>query len=345
MKERGVRQWFGLGLMGCLSIAAAAALAHDPAEHLPQPWLADAAGAAATPTVPRPQQAPGQTLPLQATRRIAFETDESTWMGLDVSPRDGRLVFDLLGDMYTLDAAGGRAKAISGGLGFDSQPTFSPDGHWIAFVSDRSGAENLWRMRPDGRDAQQLTFGDDDTVLVSPAWTPDGSALYASRFRWSVNDYELWRHGLDGSERLVAPVRAEGAGSDQSTLGAVVSPYGRQLYAARRSGDKDSAELDLWSIVRRDLAIGKEETVLPVPGVAGRRPFPGPYFSPRLSPDGKQLAYATRQQGQTGLRLRTLATGEDRWIAFPIAHDRARRRAGRIWYRAMPSLAMDVRCC
>ncbi|MBD4134330.1 hypothetical protein GUH63_01260, partial [Xanthomonas citri pv. citri] len=82
---------------------------------------------------------------------------------------------------------------------------------------------------------------------VSPAWAPDGSALYASRFRWSVNDYELWRYGLDCSERLVAPVRAEGAGSEQSTLGAVVSPDGRQLYAARRSGDKDSAELELWS--------------------------------------------------------------------------------------------------
>ncbi|MCE4349463.1 amidohydrolase family protein [Xanthomonas hortorum pv. cynarae] len=338
MKERGVRQWFGLGLMGCLSIAAAAALAHDPAEHLPLPWLADAAGTAAAPSVPRPQQAPGQTLPLQATRRIAFETDEGTWMGLDVSPRDGRLVFDLLGDLYTLDADGGRAKAISRGLGFDSQPTFSPDGRWIAFVSDRSGAENLWRMRPDGRDAQQLTFGDDDTVLVSPAWAPDGSALYASRFRWSVNDYELWRYGLDCSERLVAPVRAEGAGSEQSTLGAVVSPDGRQLYAARRSGDKDSAELELWSIVRRDLATGKEETILPVPGVPGRRPFPGTYFSPRLSPDGKQLAYATRQQGQTGLRLRTLATGEDRWIAFPIAHDQSQAQS---WQDLVPRYAFS----
>lgn len=330
-----MRQWFGIGLFGCLCVATSA-LAHDPAEHLPLPWLAAAGGAATTPTVPRPPQPAGQTLPLQATRRIAFDTDEGTWMSLDVL-RDGRLVFDLLGDLYTLDAKGGRATAITRGLGFDSQPTVSPDGQWIAFVSDRSGAENLWRIRPDGSDAQQLTFGDDDTVLVSPAWTPDGRALYASRFRWSVNDYELWRYGIDGSETLVAPVRADGGG-EQSTLGAVVSADGRTLYAARRSGGKDSAELEQWSIVRRDLASGKEETVLPVPGVPGRRPFAGTYFRPQLSPDGTQLAYATRHQGETGLRLRTLATGEDRWVAFPIEHDQSQAQS---WQDLVPRYAFS----
>jgi hypothetical protein len=70
----------------------------------------------------RPRQLPGQTLPLSPTRQIAFETDEGTWMSLDLSPDGSRIVFDLLGDLYTLDVNGGRAMPITRGMGFDTQP-------------------------------------------------------------------------------------------------------------------------------------------------------------------------------------------------------------------------------
>ena len=52
-------------------------------------------------------------------------------------------------------AGGGEAKRIIGGFSFESQPRLSPDGKKIVFVSDRSGAENLWiarcgRLKPEG---------------------------------------------------------------------------------------------------------------------------------------------------------------------------------------------------
>ncbi len=40
-----------------------------------------------------------------------------------------------------------------------------------------------------------------------------------------------------------------------------------------------------------------------------------------LSPDGKQLLYVTRYETETGLRLRNLETGEDRWVRYPITRD------------------------
>lgn len=288
------------------------------------PYQSPASSAAVTSSGMRPRQPPGQTLPLRPTRHIKFDTTEGTWMSLDIA-QDGRtLVFDLLGDIYTLGVGGGTAKQITRGLAFDAQPTFSPDGKLIAYVSDRSGAENLWVMGPDGSDARQISFGDDDTVLVSPAWSTDGASLYVSRYRPSFNGYELWRYGLDGSETLLAPIASKpGQSSDAwiQTLGAAPSPDGKSLYYARHVGSLDFERLPEWTIVRRDLASGAEETVVAEPDAPRKALYPGAAFRPAVSPDGLWLAYATRFDNQTGLRLRDLRTGADRWLAFPIEHD------------------------
>ena len=49
------------------------------------------------------------------TRDVSFEVSEGTWMDLDVSPDGGTIVFDLLGDIYTMPIGGGGATRISGG--------------------------------------------------------------------------------------------------------------------------------------------------------------------------------------------------------------------------------------
>lgn len=51
-------------------------------------------------------------------------------------------------------------------------PDYTPDGLWIWFNSDRSGVMDLWRMRADGSDLQQMT--DDDLVNWFPHPSPDG---------------------------------------------------------------------------------------------------------------------------------------------------------------------------
>ena len=53
-----------------------------------------------------------KTLELKPERKIEFSTDEGTWLSLDISPDGRTIVFELLGDIYTLPVEGGEAKLI-----------------------------------------------------------------------------------------------------------------------------------------------------------------------------------------------------------------------------------------
>lgn len=268
---------------------------------------------------------PGQVLPLEPARTIHIDTEEGTWLSPDLSP-DGRdIVFELLGDLYTIDVRGGEARALTSGMAFDSQPVFSPDGRRIAFISDRSGAENIWIADADGTDPRQISLRNDNAVFASPAWSADGQAIYASRFRSEYNAFELWRIGVaSGESELLIPIKAN---DDQpreqwsSVLGAAPSADGRALYFARHIGDNDFNHVPEWTIVRRDLATNEDEVLVS----AARSPRPdlvlGTAFRPAISPDGRLLVYGARDRGRTGLRLLDLETREDRWLAFPVQQD------------------------
>src|SRR6267143_517977 len=119
-------------------------------------------------------------LPLKSSRKVEFTTDEGTWLSLDVSPDGKSIAFELVGDIFTLPIEGGQAKLISGGMAFDSQPKFSPDGQWIAFLSDREGSENIWVMHPDGTEVKQVSK-DPGAEYSSPSWAPDGNYVYVSK--------------------------------------------------------------------------------------------------------------------------------------------------------------------
>ena len=92
----------------------------------------------------------GAGLPLQPTKPLKFTTDEGTWLSLDLSPDGRTIVFELLGDIYTIPVDGGKATRLTSGQPFDAQPHYSPDGKSIVFVSDRSQSDNLWIMNADG---------------------------------------------------------------------------------------------------------------------------------------------------------------------------------------------------
>jgi dipeptidyl aminopeptidase/acylaminoacyl peptidase len=270
----------------------------------------------------------GAGLPLEPARTLSLDVHGGSWMSLDVSPDGLTILFDMLGDLYAMPVRGGEARQITRGLAFDTQAVFSPDGAWIAFVSDRSGAENLWIARPDGGQARQVTDNQDDTVLVSPEWSADGQALFASRFRPDLNNYELWRFGLDGTKALIAPVKPSDTAPRsawRSTLGASASRDGRFLYLARRVGGLNFDDRDAWIIVRRDLATDAETAV--ISGSGGRGAEHGTFFRPRISPDGRVLAYIARVENRDELRVRDLQTGLDRLLASNLDPDQLQASA------------------
>ena len=57
----------------------------------------------------------------------------------------------------------------------DRVPRWSPDGDWVAYFSNRSGTYQVWKIRRDGSDLQQLTEADDDVRY--PTWAPDGARM------------------------------------------------------------------------------------------------------------------------------------------------------------------------
>ena len=77
-----------------------------------------------------------KNLPIKPDRFFELSTNTGSWMSLDVSPDGQTIVFDLLGDIYSIPITGGKAKRITKGMQFDSHPKFSPDGKSLAYVSD-----------------------------------------------------------------------------------------------------------------------------------------------------------------------------------------------------------------
>jgi Tol biopolymer transport system component len=255
-------------------------------------------------------------LPLKAERKIEFTTDEGTWLSLDISPDGRTIVFELIGDLYTLPIEGGQAKLISGGMAFDSQPRFSPDGKWIAFISDREGGENIWIIHPDGTGVKQVSK-DPKNEFASPSWAPDGKYIFVSKAPFGIGANEIWMYHVDGGTGVQItkskPTPTTRRQDRHNAMGVVASADGKYLYYAVRNGPFSyNVQLPLWRIVRRDRKTGDEDQIIEQIESA---------FRPMLSPDGKQIVYATRYETETGLRLRNLETGEDRWVRYPVTRD------------------------
>lgn len=298
--------------------------------------------------------------PRGKTRDIQFSTDEGTWMSVDVSPDGKWIIFDLLGEIYRLPIGGGEAQLLTrdSGIAVNYQPKYSPDGRTVVFVSDRSGQDNLWLMNADGGNIRPLLL-DENTRFAEPDWTPDGSAVVATRrfkrpgMGFIVTTDMIWLVPLDGSaprELLgtggkpdIAEQRAGSYRSDMIWNGAdrfqwpAVSPDGRYVYFHRSWYGGNPRHLE-----RIDLRTGLIQSVTETKDRYTSdccAPRPSPTYlgeiAPEPSPDGKWLAFARRipegrsreggheMTGRTALWLRDLSTGEERVVMDPVTRDTA----------------------
>ncbi|TDF34880.1 amidohydrolase [Alteromonadaceae bacterium M269] len=263
-------------------------------------------------------------LPLEAERSVEFETDEATWISLDVTPDGQSIVFELLGDIYKLPMQGGDAERIIDGFGFQSQPSVSPNGEHIAFISDEGGSENLYRAKIDGSEPKKLSSLASGQ-LMSPEWSADGQYVFTSQLTRGLGANEIWMYHKDGGKGIQItksrPKSDTPRDQQNNSQGVSASTDGNYLYYATRQGGFQYNMTNFpWRVVRRDLREGTTDTIVTAQGGALR---------PRISPDGNILVYGTRYEAETGFRVRNIETGEDRWLAYPVTHDDQESRASR----------------
>jgi imidazolonepropionase-like amidohydrolase/Tol biopolymer transport system component len=249
--------------------------------------------------------------PSGTVKDVEFSTSEGTWMNLDVSPDGKTIVFDLLGDIYTLPVNGGQATLIRGGFPYEVQPRFSPDGKRICFTSDAGGGDNVWTSKPDGSDAKQVTT-ENFRLLNNAVWTPDGQYLIGRKHFTSTRSLgagEMWIYHISGGEGLQLTVKKN---KQQDAGEPCVSPDGRYVYYSEDmypggyfQYNKDPNS-QIYVIKRFDRTTGETETVTGGPGGA---------FRPQISKDGKTLAFVKRVRTSSVLYLRNLETGEE-WPVY-----------------------------
>ena len=248
---------------------------------------------------------------------VAFTLSEGTWMNLDVSPDGKTVVFDILGDIYTLPIEGGEATLLAGGLPYEVQPRFSPDGQHIAFTSDRAGGDNLWIMDADGQNAHAVT-AESFRLLNNPTWTPDGQYLIGRKHftsRRSLGAGEMWMYHRTGGSGIQLTKRKN---DQQDVNEPVVSPDGRYLYFSEDMSGGSTFQYNkdpngqIYVIRRLDLESGELENYL---GGAGGA------FRPQISRNGRYLSFVRRVRSKTVLYVHDLQTGENRPVYDQLTKD------------------------
>jgi imidazolonepropionase-like amidohydrolase/Tol biopolymer transport system component len=242
-----------------------------------------------------------------------LDTNEGTWMNLDVSPDGKTIVFDLLGDIYKMPISGGKATILRTGLAYEVQPRFSPNGKYISFTSDAEGGNNIWVMTADGKNAKSITK-EKYRLLNNAVWTPDGKSLVARKHYTSTRSVgagEMWQYPLSGSAGLKLTKRKN---DQQDVNDPSISSDGKYLYYAEDmypggffQYNKDPNK-QIYVIKRYDFKTGKIKQITGGPGGAAR---------PIISKNGKLLAFVKRVRTKSVLYIHELETGKE----WPIYHD------------------------
>jgi tricorn protease len=125
-------------------------------------------------------------------------TIDNEAQSFQLSPSTRRAAISTHGEIFTVATERGEVQRVSTTPWREDDPRWSPDGKWIAFVSDRTGRQEIWIADEMGRGIKQLSDADCDKP--SMAWAPDSNSLL-----WSGSDHKLRKVEVsNGKTEIVA---------------------------------------------------------------------------------------------------------------------------------------------
>ena len=186
-------------------------------------------------------------------------------------------------DLWTIAASGGDPKPVTSDSATDWSPTWSPDGRYLFFSSDRSGAMSLWRIPID--EATGEVLGDPEAFtsggaswVARPYFSQDGSRMAFSEGRWQ---YDVYRLPLDPETGTTTGPIELVLGGPRNTQFPAISPDGEWIAFATGIGQQE----DIY-VIRHDGS-----------GLARLTNDEAKDRGPRWSPDGESLLFYSDRTG------------------------------------------------
>ncbi|HZF41332.1 MAG TPA: biopolymer transporter Tol, partial [Blastocatellia bacterium] len=195
----------------------------------------------------------------------------------DLAPSGRRIVLSVHGELFTAPTDEGDLRQITDSPWRDKEPQYSPDGKWIAFISDRSGREEIYVIAPDsvGGAGEPQKVTDLDTLKFGFSWSPNSKEL-----AFTGSDSKLRKYTLESKQT------AELSSSRYGNLSAPVwSPDGKWIAFSKADHTRNA---DVYLIP----SAGGEERKVTFDSYSD--------VNPRFSPDGRRLYFVRNEGGGFG---------------------------------------------
>jgi tricorn protease len=160
----------------------------------------------------------------------------------EISPDGKRALFGARGDLFTVPAKDGPTRNLTHSSGIHERNSkWSPDGKWIAFISDASGEDEVWVIAPDGKGKPVQLTKNGDTYKFELTWSPDSKKIL-----WS--DKKLRLQYVDVASKDVTPVTTAKAWEIRD---AVWAPDSRWIAWSQQFEDSGANRVVLYGVEQK----------------------------------------------------------------------------------------------
>jgi Tol biopolymer transport system component len=215
-----------------------------------------------------------------------------------ISPDHSEIAFASGGDIWTVPTTGGVARLLVSHPANESRPLYSPDGRRLAFLSSRSGNDDVYILTFATGELKRITF--DDGLDNLDAWSPDGKWIYfSSNSREIAGMNDVFRVSSEGGTPM--PVSADRYTNEYwaapAPNGGAIAITARAITSGQwwRLGRSHIDESEIW--ILRDLQTMRYERVS-----TGKSKDAWPMWMP----DAKTLYYVSDKDGPQNIVRRTI---------------------------------------